>query len=340
MIIMQNSSQNGETKNIDNFCNYVLTAYKDKFSYSCLDADNIAQQFVKYFSFQYPLNFQQLETICFASNIEIETISNTGASRGYNFTYGNEIKIVLNGKDAPCGKKHTILHEIYEIIDYKLRILDFNTTTTTRKKKISEANADQFAASVCMPDDVVFDWISINGFDVFGLREYFDCSYAATVLKFNDVVYHCTDRNTQQPISIISLLYERPYWRKGRKKTPKLTLKCYKKSKGFPFGLAKKGISKIVFYSPRVKKDLKINEIIKAFSNTKTHRLVKNFTLKYYDISMKVDMIIRTVNWLGYEHTAKILVHVAPSSNPYFHDLAEKRGFLVQDLEIIEDAKL
>ncbi|GAF98643.1 unnamed protein product, partial [marine sediment metagenome] len=99
------------------------------------------------------------------------------------------------------------------------------------------------------------------------------------------------------PIPVISIFYERPYW-KGNKegKTPYLQLKFYGKSQGFPFAIKQSEIKEILFYSKKIG-NIAIRKLVNALLKSDNELLLHNFKMVFKGSELTVDILIRTVNW-------------------------------------------
>lgn len=278
-------------------------------------AETLASEFSEFFELTYPLTLEQLISICQKSGFTVGTLPEHVKPRGYNFTYGKDVRIYFKESDPVSGKIHTILHEIYEVLERNLSIKA--RRGEKRNHKASEANANKFAAYVHVPLEKAYAWINRNGFDVFGFKDLMTCSYATALIIMNEVLCRTSSVKTGFPISMISLLYDRPYWRKtsdGR--TPRLELRTYTKSKGFPFCMSRKEISELEFAKP-TGGVFTIKKIVKIFTLAGQDRIIPCIEMTFREKKLPVDVLIRTVQWNKnhFRHTAKILIHIMPSED-------------------------
>ncbi len=322
---------------IDNFCSHVMFEYKkfhffknEKFN---LDAYFLANEFRKYFKLQYPLSLQQILTICNDSNFSVHILSGKNKSRGYNFTYGNTVAIFFKEKDSPSGQIFTILHELYEIIYRNIDLQNPNFFYKDIKKDI-ESKANFFSACVYIPYENALDWMDSNGLDVFGLKNFFNCSYVTAVIQMNKVLCNMINAYTLVPTPVISIFYERPYWKGDKKgKIPRLQLKFYGKSQGFPFAIKRSEIKEILFSSKELG-DITVHKLINAFSKSDNELLLHNLKMVFRGSELRVDILIRKVNWRKYKYVAKVLFQIIPSFHKDLLKLANRLGIKQYNIDI------
>jgi hypothetical protein len=320
-----------DAKTIENFYTDMLFEYgdfdKDKvlaFDYGRIDPHSLARRFNKYFGLQYPLTLEQLLTICHESGFTVEILPDHHKARGANFSYNDEVKILFKEKDSLAGQIHTILHELYEVIDSNLYRCSDNGYK--RKKSEIEAKADQFATYIHVTDESVVNWVNSNGLDVFGLRDTLACSYATALIRLNEVLCGVVRASSATPIPMIAILYDRPYWNKtpsGR--TPRLQLRAYTKSKGFPFRMSRAETEKLLFFRKDIGQ-MTVHSLIKAFSkdDKKCNVLIPDVEMLFDTASVTSDILIRTVKWRKYRYTAKVLLQVVPSAEKDLMNLAKR----------------
>jgi len=323
---------------IDDFCHHFMCEYgnydphKDAydFDYATAGVNNLSREFIKFFELQHPFSIEALLTICKDSSFTVKLLPDNHKSRGYNFSYGEDVRIFIKENDSPSGQIHTLLHELYEIIDEKLH--SYSNNGYKREKKVIEAKADQFSAYVHVPHETVLQWINTNGIDVFGLKDFLTCSYVTALIRTNEVLCGVVRATTNEHIPVIGILYERPYWKgtpSGR--TPRLQLKFHTKSRGFPFTLSRNEVKDLLFYSKEIG-DLTISKLINAYSKSGDDVLLKNIEMVFKTSGLTVDILIRTVNWRKYKHTAKILIQLIPSTHKELRNLAERLNIKQYDL--------
>jgi len=323
---------------IDNFYSDVMFEYKKfrffkifknkKFNF---DAYFLANEFRKYFNLKYPLSLKQILKICSDANFSVYLLPDKHKSRGYNFTYRDKVAIFFKEKDSPSGQIYTVLHELYEIIYRKIDLQNPNFFYKDIKKDV-ESKANLFSACVHVPYKNVLDWIDSNGLDVFGLKNLFNCSYVTALIQMNAVLCSMINAYTLVPIPVISIFYERPYW-KGDKngKTPRLQLKFYGKSQGFPFKLSQSDIKELHFYVDETEY-ITIGQIINTFSKSDNSLFLHNTKMTFKDYNLTVDILIRTVNWRKYKYTAKVLIQIVPHYYKDLLNLANRFGIKQYDL--------
>lgn len=321
-------------KTIDNFGIHIISKYipKDKNITSIVDyllfiygTEGLAKEFINYFDLEYPLTLNQLLWICYESNISVNTISENNSLRGSNCTYGEKTIISFKEKDSPPGQIYTVLHELYEVIIQKLSFNRLNNNCLKKKdKKTLEKEAEEFAGHVYAPAEKIVSYINEHNFNVFGLKDYLNCSYATALIKMNDVLCTSTAIDTDRYVPLIGLLYERPYWKNSSSgRTPKLQYKVFTKSKGFPFKLSKKETKDIKFYGDEFG-SFTIPELVTIFSKSNRHILLTNIDLFFQSHSLYVDILLMTKKWKAYKYTAKILILIMPTEYNYLSDLAQR----------------
>lgn len=327
-----------KSRTIDDFCTHMLFECGEHdaksgaidFDYGEVNPHNLSREFIKFFELTHPLSLEKILTICNDSGFAVELLSNDHKARGYNFSYGENVKIFYKKDDSPSGQIHTLLHELYEVIDGKL--YSYDAIGYERKRNAVEAKADQFSAYVHVPHETVFQWINSNGLDVFGLKDFLTCSYVTALIRMNEDLCGLVNARTGLPTSVIGILYERPYWKgtpSGR--TPRLQLKFHVKSRGFPFTLSRNEIPDLLFHSKETG-ELTINRLINAYSKSGSDILLKNVELVFKTSGLTVDILIRTVNWRKYKHTAKILIQIMPSDQTGLRNLADRLNIKQYDL--------
>ncbi len=327
-----------KTYTIDNFCSHIMFEYKKISFFKVfenkkfhLDAYFLANEFRKYFKLQYPLSLQQILTICNNSDFSVHLLRDKHKSRGYNFTYGGKVSIFFKEKDSPSGQIFTVLHELYEIIYREIHLLNPNFFYKDIRK-IVESEANLFSAGVNIPYENALDWIDSNGLDVFGLKKSFNCSYLTAVIQMNEVLCRMINPNIGFPIPVISILYERPFWKQDTdKKTPHLQLKFYSKSQGFPFALKRSEIKELLFYSKEIG-NITVRKLVNTFSKSDNELLLHNLKMIFRGSELRVDILIRKVNWKKYKYTAKVLIQIIPSYHKDLLNLANRLEIKQHDL--------
>ena len=303
---------------IEDFCNHDSNLLQDDI------IKNLAENFVLFFNLKYPVNMDDLIKICHDSNIQVNYIPIPYEVRGGNCTYENTEVIYLKEGDSPCAQLHTLLHEMYEII--ARRILSPEVMT--------EANANKFAANVLIPDQMAFNWIMQNGIDIIGFRKFFNRSYAAAILKINEQLCNLVFKETNLPVAIITLLYERPHWEQ-QKRVPHLRLMLLTESLGFDFKLRTKDKVKELLIETN-KMSLPIKKLVACFSKLDHGVLFQNAFLTYNNITTPVDILIHTIKWKNYckNYASKVIIQIATlPSRSILLNLAEKEKIPKINLE-------
>jgi len=340
-------------RTINCFCLAVTVQHELFFSkgldfYSNLDPHDLADEFVSFFELKYPLTFKQLFDICRRSNIYVNFLPGKHKARGYNFSYGRSTSIHIRNNDSPSGKIHTLLHELYEIIDDRLFVIG---STYGRKfdKYILEQRADRFAACAHVPGREILRWIHEKGLDIFGLEKYCNSSYATALVRLNEYLQRFTilyDR--VEPLPMIGILYERPYWKKtpsGR--LPKMRLTCFTNSDKDTFNLEKEDIEKVSFFEKRTKAEIELAYLVKVFSqeglDTFFHDKIM-FMRQPEDKKLKIlgrmDILVRVVEWNKYHYPMKVLVQIMPYHRPYLARVADSLKIVSSDKILDEKEKM
>ena len=302
------------------------------YNYSNISIEILSQEFINYFGLRYPLTLIQILTICSNSGFSVHWFSDNHKSRGYNFDFRDEVHIYIKEDDSPSGQIFTVLHELYEIIDQK--IYSYISGGNKKIKERIEEKADQFSSCVFLPSENVTEWINSNGLDVFGLKNFYNCSYATALIRINEELCNLSDEETGGPTPMIDILYERPYWKQTRNsKTPPLQLKLYKKSRGFPFSLSRSGIKDLHFYVDKTL-DKTVEQLIDPFSKSDNSEFLHNAKMVFEDNELTVDILIRTVSWREYKYTAKVLIQIIPSSHKDLSKLAFRLGIKKYNIDI------
>ncbi|MFZ5801645.1 MAG: ImmA/IrrE family metallo-endopeptidase [Candidatus Omnitrophota bacterium] len=324
-----------EARTMENFYTNVLFEHGEidnandwlTFDYTKITPRILAREFTKYFELQYPVALEQLLKICYDSDFSVEILPDHHKPRGANFSYNGETKILFKEKDSPPGQIHTVLHELYEVIDRHLYSL--SDVDCKRKRSEIEAKADQFATYVHVPDENVVNWINSNGLEVFGLTDQLTCSYATALIRLNEVLCGVVRVSSATHIPMIALLYDRPYWKKTSSgRTPRLQLRAYTKSRGFPFKMSRAETEKLRFFRKDIGQ-MTVHSLIRAFSKDDRgcNVLIPNAEMHFDAVALTSDILIRTVKWRNHRYTAKVLLQIVPSAEKDLMKLAQRQGF-------------
>ena len=331
---------NTEPNTIGGFCLHIMARCREidfendriNYNYSNISIETLSQEFINYFGLPCPLTLIQILLICFYSGFFVHWFSDNHKPRGYNFDFRDEVHIYIKENDSPSGQIFTVLHELYEIIDQK--IYSYISGANKRVKELIEEKANQFSSCVLLPSENVSKWINSNGLDVFGLKNFYNCSYATALIRMNEVLCNLSDEKTGGPTPMIGILYERPYWKQNRNcKTPPLQLKFYKKSRGFPFSLSRSEIKDLHFCGDKTL-DKTVEQLIDPFSKSNNSVFLHNAKMAFEDYELTVDILIRTVNWREYKYTAKVLIQIIPSSHKDLSELAYLLGIKRYNIDI------
>ncbi len=323
---------------LDYFChtfmcargNYDFKSGTYGFDYRTLNVSSLSLSFIEHFELKHPLEFQELLTICDNSGIALNLFPNTQKARGYNFSYGEDVLIYLKEGDSPTGHIHTLLHELFEIIDQILSSCSKNGYE--RQKKDLENKADQFSSLVHVPDEIVLNLLNSNGLDVFRLKKLSRCSYATALIRMNEVLCNLMDSRAALPAPVIGILYERQYWNDTPSgMIPCLQLNSYVKSKGFPFALRRNELEDLLFFAWETG-PMTISELRNTYADVGNDLLLMNLEMLFKASRLTVDVLIRPVIWRNFEHAAKILIQLIPSKHDSLRDLADRLNIMQYDL--------
>lgn len=298
-------------KTIINFCNNHIQ--------NITDTKQIAEEVTKYFGLFHPIILDNLITTLENAGIEVkDDAPPTSKARGFNSVCADKISIHYKKIEAPCSKVFTILHELYEIILQKL---------TEKDRKLLEKDADLFASLVVLPDELALEWIANNGLDVFGLTKKMNCSYSCSLLRINYALNILSTNEKWQSLSMIGILYERFHWQPSNK--PKRLIQSrFTKSAIFPLNITKsKEMKTLKFLIPTKTSSriMTLDKVINIFSNEKKDSiLIANTDLFFGDTTLKIDLLIRTLNWENYEDTAKVLFQIVPADCSALRDLSAR----------------
>jgi len=303
---------------IEFFCIHVYYKNNHNTEYQKISPEYLANEFIEYFGLNHPLLLDSVKKICSNSDIEIDSFS-SGNTRGWNISNNEKRYIFYKEDDSPSGIIHTILHELYEIIDDQFKALfqiDIGDKNTIEKR------ADTFSANVHVPFRMVCPFIRSRGLDVFTLCRMMRCSYKTALIRMNEALCNMNAENIFSG-SVICFLYERAYWKKTKKSTPQLSLSHFSKSSGFPFCMNKKDIKKIKMLDKN-NNSFYIRDLSKLKTNLFYHGVQLNFNKKYY----VVDILIRPLVWKKFKNKtiSKILIQINPTKQKHLFNLAEKLG--------------
>jgi|GEM_PF-5955730 len=296
-----------EGKTIANFCNTIQ---------SITNISQITKEFINYFELFHPITLDQLTILSENIGIELKDDAPYTNARGFHFIHDDKITIYYKKDEATCSQIFTILHELYEILINKI-----NYNNKIDRDKL-ESDANQFAAITIAPDDKVLNWVNNYSIDIFGFAKNAGCSYKTAQIRINQVL--CNLTNKIPPV--ISLLYERKYW-KTKKKCPSLSLNCFSKNKGFQFTLTKTEAKLLYFivYLPNGVFNIDINKLVRLASKQKANLLLENVSIGL-DTTLylkNADIIIRTEP-NKFRYSNKVLIQISPSNNQLLKNLAHK----------------
>lgn len=243
---------------------------------------------------------------------------------------------------------HTLLHELYEIIDERLFVIG---STYGRKfdKNILEQRANRFAACAHVPGREIYRWIHEKGLDIFGLEKYCNSSYATALTRLSEYLQRFTILNDRiEPLPMIGILYERPYWKKksgGR--LPNMQLSCFTNSDEVTFDLKIEDMAKVGFFNRNTETAFEMNYLIKLFAREGLATFFPNLLMYIRDsldgklkAIARVDLLIRVVEWNKYHYPMKLLIQIMPSHRPYLARVAESLKIDSYDKIMAEKEKI
>lgn len=267
---------------------------------------SLAESFIKHFNIKHPLSFETIKEICDDSGINVEPTTDSGKLRGANCSYKGSILIYYRSSDAPVSRVHTVLHELYEVIEQDL---SGRPVSKLKLRKEIDFEADEFASNIQVPFKEVKKWIKQNGVDLLSLRRHFDCSYASAMFRLADVLCKINLPRKREKLPIIFLLYERELVRGKRyKKIPKLKLKFYKKTMGFPFRMRKHEVESAEIEIENKRKKLR------SFVSLEREILLKNVPFHFNGTAISTNILAQTIIWpsIHSSRPAKLLIQIVP----------------------------
>lgn len=157
-----------------------------------LDPEFLAKEFSNYFEIIIPPFLEKNQVLSLCEGIGLgypEAKSLPEKIRGIH--YGIDHKYVINYRedDWDGAVKHTIFHEIYEII---LHILSDHVSGIELSDQQKETNAHKFAAAVLMPQVLFFEHCIRLSYDPIELRDLYDQAYLSIMLRMAEVLNNHT----------------------------------------------------------------------------------------------------------------------------------------------------
>ncbi len=289
----------------------------------------LANRFVSFFDVGYPLTRAQLEHLCEASDITVMASGTQGhRARGGNCSYQGKTFIYYKESDAPAAQVHSILHELFEVIE---RWLHEFTELRPRSHRIVERKANEFAARVQVPPTRIMEWINVNGIDVVGLRRKFDCSYATALIQLADVLSNTVNMATRSSLPMIGLLYERPIWRRSPTgRLPRLVLRYFVKTPGFPFNLRKTGLGRVSIHQNG--RTCSLRRLAQSGSQLFLDQVEFQIDGRAYP----VHIVVNTVRWRSVPlKPVKVVIQIMPADCRSLRTLAANYG--LQPSELFEE---
>lgn len=184
---------------IARFCEELCKNYRIP---QIVSPDTIAKEFSEYFRLCVPptLTTNDLLSLCKEIGLGLpREMTLPEKIRGFHVETELGFEISYKEGEWDGGIRHTVLHEIYEIL---IHILDEEVPSNLVTGKVKESNAHQFAATVLMPRDNFLDHCIRFSFDPLSLQDKYNQSYHSIVLRMRDVLKGQT--------SFVGLIYENP----------------------------------------------------------------------------------------------------------------------------------
>jgi len=168
---------------IETFCEELLKEYRTP---QLVWPETIAKTFSEYFCLTPPIGKEELLCLCEEIGLQYPSgISLPPGVRGVHIGFKKTFKIFYQEGEWEGGVRHTVLHEIWEIITH---ILDNYVLCNILSKKESESRANKFAAAVLMPRDGFFEDCVRMSFNPIMLREKYWQAYQSIVIRMRDVL--------------------------------------------------------------------------------------------------------------------------------------------------------
>lgn len=153
-----------------------------------LDPENLAERFSTYFGLVIPPAKDKIFWINFCEKITLNlptAAALPGDMRGIHYGVNRNYQIHYKHGEWDGGIKHTLSHEIYEIIIAELQELFPEENILAMK---TEARANHFAAAVLMPCDPFFDHCVRFLFDPLLLRDKYLQAYFSILIRMGEVL--------------------------------------------------------------------------------------------------------------------------------------------------------
>jgi hypothetical protein len=249
-------------------------------------------------------------------------------ARGGNCSYQGKTYVYYKESDPPTAQVHSILHELFEIIE---RWLHGFAELRPRSHDIVEREANDFAARVQAPPARILEWINVNGFDVPGLRRKFDCSYATALIQLAQVLSTSVFTNTNDPVPMIGLLYERPTWqRNSTGRLPRLALRYFVKTPGFRFSMRKADLGRVLLHQNGRLCSLK------RLAQCGSQLFLDQVDFRFDGGSYPVHVVVSHVRWRSIsQKPVKVVIQIMPAHCPSLRTLAANYG--LQSSELFEE---
>lgn len=170
--------------NLNEFCLEIMDNEPDR---ARLDPDSAAAEFVRFYSLPKIISLERLKKLTkFLGIKKIYPDELPKAYRGYHFGSNGKYEIQYRKEDWVGSIEHTVLHEIYEIIEETCD--DLSTGFEKRKGKLLEMAANAFAAAVLMQTEHFLSDVYRLSLDVLKLQQEYGRAYLSIILRMKRVL--------------------------------------------------------------------------------------------------------------------------------------------------------
>ena len=176
----------------DSFCAEILERHDWPGNIS---ADKLASLFVRHFSLPDFPRFEDLDVLIRDTGVGtiVKTALPTGLRGAHFETLAGHYVIHYSEDDWERAREHTVLHEVYEILQGKFKSLE-SSYRPPKRPRICR-HADRFAAAVLIQPEMFRLFAEQSGFDVISLQKMYGRSYASVALRISEVT-------TDQPVLV------------------------------------------------------------------------------------------------------------------------------------------
>ncbi len=276
------------------------------FQRDSLTPEEIADQFVRYFKLRYPLTVDQIRAVCNKSGFMLKAVRTPDKMRGANCSFNGQTYVYYKLDDPPTSQVHTLLHELYEIIDREL--VEW-AGARIRPRVMVDREANRFASNAQVPASLVRAWVKEHGIEVLALRRAFDCPYATALIQLKEGLRMAmlAEPDKYYP-PMIGAIYERRFWKPTRSgRAPRLQLSFFVKTPGFPFRMQKPELRSL---SIQHQQDIfQLHEMV--MQERRGPLILENAELLYDGHALPIHVIIQPVHWPSvHRKAAKVIVQI------------------------------